>query len=152
MTIQKRYALQGNTKITRSRWRLRRLRSKSTNCIWWIKIARSRDQSVIWLYGGKLLIVHNQPGFTGHRYCGSGDNFFLSCGLTWTGVQRVVWLNGLKFLIVTNHFVKLVAIDLVVVIQQLKYFTWPCKTKRSKDSVTLGKGTLHCISKPCQNW
>ena len=44
----------------------------------------------------------------------------------------------------------LVAIGLVVVmIQQLKYFTWPCKTTWSKDLVNLWKETPHCISPPC---
>ena len=33
--------------------------------------------------------------------------FNLSRDLIWPRVQRVVWLNGFKFLIVSHHFVKL---------------------------------------------
>ena len=56
---------------TRSRWRLRRVRSKPTYGMIEIKITRSCDQRLMWLYGGKLLIVCNHPArFGGHPYCG----------------------------------------------------------------------------------
>ena len=43
--------------------------------------------------GRQLLIVWSHPARPdGQRHFGSGDVFNLSCYLTWTHVQRVVWL------------------------------------------------------------
>ena len=63
----------------------------------------------MWLYERKLVIVCNHPARFGRcRYCGSGVNFFfkLSHDLTWPFVQRSVWLNGWKFLLVSHHLTK----------------------------------------------
>ena len=144
-----------STTKTKSRWRLRRLHSKPANRIREIKITRPRDQRVMWLYGRKLLIVCNHPArFGGHIYCGGGGKMFLLYHVT----SRDHVFKGLcdlmdwSFFKLVTTLPSLVAINLVVVIQQLNYFTWPCKTMRSKDLVTLWKPTLHCISQPCQNW
>ena len=82
LAFSKRFTLKANAvtkEITKSRWRIRCLQSKSTNCIRKIKITRPCDQRFIWLYGRKLLIVCNNPArFGGHMYRGSGDNIFSS--------------------------------------------------------------------------
>ena len=59
-----------------------------------------------WLSGRKLLIVCNHPAtFGSHRYCGSREKK-ISRDLKWLRVQRVVWLDGLKFLTVSHYYAK----------------------------------------------
>ena len=93
---------------TRSRWRLRRLRSKPTYGMREIKITRSCDQRVMWLYGRKLLIVCNHPArFGGHPYCGhqyktsylditwtvvGGGEYILAVGGWWWMLVDIFWL------------------------------------------------------------
>ena len=82
---------------------------KLANCIREVKIKRSHDQRFMWLYRRKLLIVFSVPATFGHHNHSDsvGKSFLIyyatSRGFIWPRVQRVVWLNGLKFLMVNHH-------------------------------------------------
>ena len=66
-------------------------------------------------------------------------------------VQRVVWLTGLRFCIVSHNFAKFKGHSLCDrVIQLLKWFTWPCKNTFSTNLVILWKKAPHYISHPAK--
>ena len=135
-------------KSTRSRWRLRYFRSKPTNCIREMKITvhMIKDHATLWKEA--LIVCTHAAKFGGDRPCGSGNKWFLIYHVTSDDhvFKELCNLMSWSFLYYVTTLRSLLAIGLVVVvIQQLKYFKWPCKTTWSKDLVTLWKGTPHCI-------
>ena len=115
-----------------SRWRrLRHLRSKSTNHIREIKIIWPRDKSIMWIYGSSTywgsstLHVTTLPGLVARGLVVVERKYFWY--ITWLHVatcSKGCVTYDIKFLLVSHHFAKFTGHrSVVVVMQQLKYFT-----------------------------
>ena len=106
-------------------------------------LTKPRDQSVMWLYRQVPINEGFHPAKLGnHKHSNSEDIVVLFCPVIPQGhLFKDLWdLMGWRFLSWVTALPSLLGIGVVVVvIQQLKHFTWPCKATWLKDLGLYGR-------------